>query len=210
MPRILVVDDHPLIRKGIINVLADEFPQSNFLEASNAAETIASVWAQHFDLVLLDLSLQGRSGLELLKEIKAARPRLPVLILSMHPEVHFATRALRAGAAGYVSKDTLSAQLIQAVRRAMSGGKVISPETAERLASELGMDTSKPLHERLSDREFDSMLRLASGQSVSEIAAELNLSVKTVSTYRTRVMLKMGKQSNAELTQYAIRNNLME
>ena len=210
MAQILVVDDHPLIRKGIVDVLKDEFPQSTIIQASDAVQTMAAVWDQQVDLVLLDLSLPGRSGLELLKEVKSARPKLPVLILSMYPEEQFATRALRAGAAGYLSKDTPSDKLIQAVRRALAGGKFVSQETAERLAAELTIDTSKPLHEQLSDREYDIMLRLASGQGVSDIAATLNLSVKTVSTYRTRLLNKMGKQNNAELTQYAIRNKLIE
>jgi two-component system invasion response regulator UvrY len=210
MAQILVVDDHPLIRKGIVDVLKDEFPQSTIIQASDAVQTMAAVWDQQVDLVLLDLSLPGRSGLELLKEVKSARPKLPVLILSMYPEEQFATRALRAGAAGYLSKDTPSDKLILAVRRALAGGKFVSQETAERLATELTIDTSKPLHEQLSDREYDIMLRLASGQGVSDIAATLNLSVKTVSTYRTRLLNKMGKQNNAELTQYAIRNKLIE
>src|SRR5258708_5144087 len=136
MARILIVDDHPLIRRGIAGNLLEEFPQSVVLEAPDAVEAMKAVWDQPLDLVLLDLSLPGRSGLDVLKEIKAARPNLPVLILSMHPEGQFATRTLRAGAAGYLSKDGPPATLIQAVRRAMAGGKYVSPETAERLASE--------------------------------------------------------------------------
>ncbi len=188
----------------------DEFPQGVLTEASDSAETLTAVCNQPLDLVVLDLSLPGRSGLELLKEIKAARPNLPVLILSMYPEEQFATRALRAGAAGYLSKDSSPETLIQAVRRAIVGRKFVSPATAERLACELSTDLSKPLHEQLSDREYDILLRIASGQSVSDAANALHLSVKTVSTYRTRILCKMGKHNNAELMQYAIRGNLVE
>jgi two-component system invasion response regulator UvrY len=210
MVNILVVDDHPLVRMGIARVLADEFPQASIEQASDAPETMKAVWDKPLHLVLLDLSLRGRSGLDLLKEIKNARPKLPVLILSSYPEEQFATRALRAGAAGYLNKETNTETLIQAVRRALAGGKFVSPETAERLATELTIDTSKPLHEHLSDREYDILLRIAAGQSVSDIASTLILSVKTISTYRTRLLLKMGKQNNAELTHYAIHNKLVE
>jgi len=207
---ILLVDDHPLVRKGIARAIAEELPDATVGEAGDAPETMKAVWERPLDLVLLDLSLRGRSGLELLKEIKTARPKLPVLILSSYPEEQFATRALRAGAAGYLNKEIAPATLMQAVRRVLAGGKFVSPETAELLANELSGDTSRPLHEKLSDREYDILMRIASGQSISGIAETLNLSVKTVSTYRTRLLLKMGKQNNAELTQYAIRNNLVE
>jgi DNA-binding NarL/FixJ family response regulator len=210
MVKILVVDDHPLVRRGIAQVVADAFPQASIEQASDAPETMKAVWDTPLHLVVLDLSLRGRSGLDLLKEIKNARPKLPVLILSSYPEEQFATRALRAGAAGYLNKETPPETLILAVRRALAGGKFVTPETAELLASELTVDTSKPLHERLSDREYDILLRIASGQSVGDIAATLTLSVKTVSTYRTRLLLKMGKQNNAELTHYAIHNKLVE
>jgi DNA-binding NarL/FixJ family response regulator len=210
MAYILLVDDHPLIRRGIAQSLHEEFPESVLLEAEDAAGAMKAVWDQPLSLVVLDLSLRGRSGLELLKEIKNVKPHLPVLILSMHAEEQFATRALRAGAAGYVSKDSPPTVLIQAVRRAMAGGKFVSPETAERLANELTIDNSRPLHDQLSDREHDILLRIGSGQGISKIADALHLSVKTVSTYRTRVLNKMGMESNAELTQYVIRNKLIE
>ncbi|HEX4134534.1 MAG TPA: response regulator transcription factor [Bryobacteraceae bacterium] len=210
MACILIVDDHPLIRQGLAGVLMEEFPQGQVVEASDAPEAMRAVGSQTLDLVLLDLTLPGRNGLDLLKEIKALRPRLPVLILSMHSEEQFATRALRSGAAGYLNKNSAPQVLMQAIQRAMAGGKVISPEVAERLAAELTVDTSRPLHEQLSDREHDIFLRIGSGQSVSEIAENLNLSVKTVSTYRTRILNKMGKQNNSELMQYAIRNHLVD
>lgn len=210
MAHILVVDDHPLIRRGIVQSLLDEFPESAVLEATDATEAMAIVWDKPLSLVVLDLSLPGRSGMEVLKEMKAAKPQLPVLILSMHAEEQFATRALRAGAAGYLNKDSPPATLIYAVKRAMAGGKFISPATAERLANELTVDTTKPLHEQLSDREHDILLRIGAGQGVSKIADALHLSVKTVSTYRTRVLHKMGMESNAEIAQYVIRNKLIE
>jgi two-component system, NarL family, invasion response regulator UvrY len=210
MARILVVDDHPLIRKGIVQTLTDEFPQGVILEASNSADTLDTVQKQVLDLVLLDLSLPGRSGLDLLKEIKAICPKLPVLIVSSYPEDQFAIRSLKAGAAGYLNKESPPQTLILAARRAMAGGKFLSPAIAERLATELTVDTSKPLHEQLSDREYDILRRLASGQSISDISATLNLSAKTVSTYRTRLLQKMRMQNNAELIQYAIRAKLVE
>jgi two-component system, NarL family, invasion response regulator UvrY len=210
MLRILVVDDHPLIRKGIVQTLTDELPGSLISETSNAADTLDAVQKQIFDLVLLDLSLPGRSGLELLKEIKAICPKLPVLIVSSYPEDQFAIRALRAGAAGYLNKESPPQMLLLAARRAMAGGKFLSPAIAEKLASDLTIDSSKPLHEQLSDREYDILRRVASGQAISEIGGTLNLSAKTVSTYRARLLQKMRMQTNAELIQYAIRNKLIE
>lgn len=209
MTRILLIDDHELVRKGIIQVLNNEFPGSVFQETANSSEALNAVWDQTWNLVLLDLGLPGRGGLELLKEIKDARPRLPVLVLSMHPEEQFATRVLRAGASGYLTKAGLSETLVTAVRRVLSGGKFISEKAAELLASELNIDPSRPLHETLSDREYDVMVRLARGNSVSQIGEALHLSVKTISTYRSRILDKMGMKSNAELTHYAIRTELI-
>lgn len=210
MPRILLVDDHPLVRKGMAQLLATEFPHCTVSEASTAAEALEAILNGSWNLVLLDISLPGRNGLELLKEIKAARPKLPVLILSTYPESQFATRVLKAGAAGYLTKESPPETVVRAVRQVLAGSKFISQWVAERLASEIMLDTSKPAHELLSDREYDVMLRIASGQAVGEIASTLNLSVKTISTYRTRVLEKMGMKNNAELMQYAIRNTLIE
>jgi two-component system invasion response regulator UvrY len=210
MVRILLVDDHELVRKGIAQVLGAAFPGGVFEEASNGADAMNAVWNQVWSLVLLDLGLPGRGGLELLKEIKAARPRLPVLILSMHPEEQFSTRALRAGAAGYLTKADLSDTLVQAVRQVLAGGKFISQKVAQMLVSDLGVDTSSPLHQQLSDREHDVMIRIARGQGVTEIANALNLSVKTVSTYRSRILEKMAMKNNSEITHYAIRNGLID
>lgn len=191
-------------------LLATEFPHCTVSEASTAAEALEAILNGSWNLVLLDISLPGRNGLELLKEIKAARPKLPVLILSTYPESQFATRVLKAGAAGYLTKESPPETVVRAVRQVLAGSKFISQWVAERLASEIMLDTSKPAHELLSDREYDVMLRIASGQAVGEIASTLNLSVKTISTYRTRVLEKMGMKNNAELMQYAIRNTLIE
>jgi two-component system invasion response regulator UvrY len=210
MTRILVVDDHPLVRRGIVQVLSAEFSAGAIGEASNAAEALSAIWGQEWQAVVLDISLPGRSGLELLKEIKTASPKLPVLILSTYPEAQFATRMLRAGAAGYLNKESSPEVLIQAIRRVLAGGKYISPAVAEHLASELGIDTSKPVHELLSDREYEVMLRIAAGQAVGQVAEELHLSVKTVSTYRTRILEKTGFKNNSEIAQYAIRNDLIK
>jgi two-component system, NarL family, invasion response regulator UvrY len=210
MTRILVVDDHPLVRRGIVQVLSAECSTGAIGEAPNAAEALSELWARPWDAVVLDISLPGRSGLELLKEIKAGFPKLPVLVLSTYPEAQFATRMLRAGASGYLNKESSPEVLIQAIRRVLAGGKYISSSVAEHLASELGMDTSKPVHALLSDREYEVMLRIASGQTVGEVAEELHLSVKTVSTYRTRILEKTGFRNNSEMAQYAIRNQLIK
>jgi two-component system, NarL family, invasion response regulator UvrY len=209
MIRILIVDDHPLVRRGIAQVLAAEFTGAVIGEAATAAEALEAISNETWSLVLLDISLPGRNGLEVLKEIKTARPKLPVLVLSTYPASQFATRVLRAGAAGYLTKEEPPEVLIQAVRQTCGGGKFISADAAMHLASEIMIDSSKPIHELLSDREYDVFLRIGSGQSVGEIAATLNLSVKTISTYRARILDKTGMKTNAGLAQYAIRNKLV-
>jgi DNA-binding NarL/FixJ family response regulator len=210
MTRVLVVDDHPIVRRGIVDVLSGAIPNSFVGQASSASEALSAIWGDNWNLVVLDISLPGKNGLEVLKEIKAARPRLPVLVLSGFPESQFAPRMLKAGASGYLTKEAPPETLIQAVRRTIAGGKYVSPEVADRLISDLSADTSRPPHEQLSDREYDVMLRLASGKSVGQVAEELNLSVKTISTYRSRLLEKMRMANNAELTQYAIRAGLLE
>ena len=209
MIRVLVVDDHPLVRQGIAAVLARSFPGAYIGEAKDGPEALQALCDGDRDLVVLDLSLPGRSGLEVLKEIKSARPRLPVLILSTYPEEQFASRAMRAGASGYLTKGSPSEVLVSAVHKVLAGGKFISDRVGEVLAAELGCDFSIPTHENLSDREYDVMLRLASGNTVGEIAEEVHLSVKTISTYRARVLAKMGLRNNAALTQYGLRQNLI-
>ena len=193
-----------------MEVLAEAFPGGNIAEASDGAEALQAVYDGAWDLVVLDLSLPGRTGLDVLKEIRGARPRLPILILSTYPEQQFATRALRAGASGYLNKGSPPGVLVSAVRKVLAGGKFISESMGESLAADLDRDFSKPLHECLSDREYDVMLRIASGKTVSEIAEEIHLSVKTISTYRARILEKMRMKNNAELTQYGIREKLVD
>ena len=210
MIRILVVDDHAIVREGLKQILADVNDMAVRDEAGNGQEALAKIRDGEFDVVLLDISMPGRSGLEILKEIKAERPKLPVLILSMHAEEQYAIRALRAGASGYLTKASAPDELIGAIRKVSCGRKYVSSSLAEKLALELDIDTKKPPHTTLSDREYQVMLMIASGKSVKEIADELCLSVKTISTYRTRLMEKMNMKKNAELTLYAIQNNLVD
>jgi DNA-binding NarL/FixJ family response regulator len=210
MPSLLIVDDHPLVRRGIVEVLAEAFPGGRIGEASDGAEALQAVSDRAWDLVVLDLSLPGRTGLDVLKELRDARPRLPILILSTYPEQQFAIRALRAGASGYLNKGSPPDVLLSAVRRVLAGGRFISESMGESLAADLDRDPSKPLHSCLSDREYDVMLRIASGKTVGEIAEEIHLSVKTISTYRARIMEKMRMKNNAELTRYGVREKLIE
>ena len=209
MIRILVADDHAVVRQGVKQILAEVKDMTVQGEAQNGPETLKKIIEQEYDVVLLDISMPGRSGLEVLEDIKAQRPRLAVLILSMHPEEQYAVRALRAGASGYLTKASAPQELIGAIRKAAGGGKYVTSSLAEKLADEMEIDTEKLPHERLSNREHQVMLMLASGKSVSDIAEELCLSVKTISTYRTRVMSKMGMKKNAELTLYAVHNKLI-
>jgi two-component system, NarL family, invasion response regulator UvrY len=210
MIRILVADDHAVVRQGVKQILADVNDMAVTDEAQNGAETLEKVLQHDYDVVLLDISMPGRSGLEVLGDIKNQRPKLAVLILSMHPEEQYAVRALRAGASGYLTKASAPQELIGAIRKAAGGGKYVTSSLAEKLADQLEIDTETLPHERLSNREHQVMLMLASGKSVSDIADELCLSVKTISTYRTRVMLKMGMKKNAELTLYAVHNKLID
>jgi two-component system, NarL family, invasion response regulator UvrY len=207
MYRVLLVDDHDVVRKGIRAILEDRFAAIAISEASGGDEALGALSAP-FDAVILDLSMPGRSGIDLLAEIKHRHPKLPVLIMSLHGEEQFAVRALRAGAAGYLTKSAASEQLITAFERIVRGGRYISEALAERLAVAASGDPGAP-HDRLSDREFEVMRGIASGQSVSEIAERIHLSVKTVSTYRARLLDKMGMTTNAELTRYAIQNGLV-
>jgi two-component system invasion response regulator UvrY len=210
MVKILVVDDHPLVRQGIRGVLQNEFGTCEIVDVANSHDALDAIGNHAWSVVLLDISLPGRNGIEVLKDIKAVRPQLPVLMFSAHPESLFAVRSLRAGAAGYLNKESRPDTMIAAVRQAIAGKRFISPGVAEQLADELNLDTSKPPHESLSDREHDVMLRLGAGATVSDVAAALNLSVKTISTYRCRILEKMRMTSNAQLSQYAIRNNLVD
>jgi two-component system invasion response regulator UvrY len=208
--RILIVDDHPVVRKGLVQTLADASEIGEIIEAATPHEALDLVRQREWDAVILDIGLPGRGGLEVLKDIKHEAPRLPVLILSMHAEEQYAVRAIRAGAAGYLTKEAATEKLVDVVRKVASGGRYISPELAERLATELTADPTRPLHASLSDREFTVLRLIASGQTVGDIADRLSLSVKTVSTYRARILEKMRLKNNAELMQYVLTNHLLD
>jgi len=209
MLRILIADDHTVVRKGLRQILLDEFPGAEIGEVADGGELIKKVMSAKWDVVVSDLSMPGRSGLDALQQIKLTHPDLPVLILSIHPEEQYALRALKSGASGYLSKDTAPDELVKAVQKVLLGKKYISQAIAEKLANTFSSDASMQPHENLSDREFDVMKFLANGKSVSEIADTLSLSVTTVSTYRARIMAKMNLKSNSDLTKYAIENNLL-
>ena len=207
---VLIADDHALVRHGVMQIIRQGFPDAQFTECASAQEVLDQVWRGKWDVVILDLSMPGRSGLETLQEVKRTAPRLPVLILSMHPEEQFAARLLRAGAAGYVTKSCSSSDLLVALRKIVDGGSYITLRVAELLAVNLRRETSRHPHENLSDREFEVLLAIAAGKTVGEIAREFSLSVKTISTHRTRILRKMGMNSNAQLIHYAIRSRLAE
>jgi two-component system invasion response regulator UvrY len=209
MLKILIADDHAIVRKGLKQVILEEYPSATITEVADAEDLLKEVIAHEWNIVICDMNMPGRSGLDALNQIKQASPQLPVLIMSMYPEDQYALRVLKAGAAGYLGKDTIHDDIIRAIQTLQLGKKFITPSIAEKLASSLGQDTSLQSHEMLSDREFDVFKLLASGKSVSEIAAQLSLSATTVSTYRSRIMEKMGIQSNAGLTRYALEKNLI-
>ena len=209
MMRVLIVDDHAILRRGLKALLADEFHGAAFGEASDTRQALEQLQKKEWDVVLLDITLPGKNGLDLLKELKVARPKLPVLVLSAHPEDQFALRALKAGAEGYMTKESAPEELAKAVRKILAGGRYVSPALAEKLALTVGQDSTRTPHETLSDREYEVMCRIASGKTVTEIAGELALSAKTISTYRARVLEKLGVKNSAEIVQYAIRNGLV-
>jgi DNA-binding NarL/FixJ family response regulator len=208
--KVLVADDHAIVRRGLRQILAETQDILVGGEAATASEVLRLVREQRFSAVILDISLPGASGLELLADLRKERPDVPVLILTVHSEDQYAVRAIRAGAAGFLTKESAPDKLIEAVRKVAGGGRYVSPELAERLASALAGESTGAPHERLSDREFEILKMLASGKTVSEVARELSLSVKTVSTHRTRILKKMGMRTNAELTTYAVRTRLVE
>lgn len=210
MTRVLLVDDHAVVRRGVRDILGESLGKVAFGEASKPSEAMEKLRDQDWDVVVLDISLPGRGGIDALRDIKRLRPNLPVLVFSMHAEDHYALRALRAGAAGYVNKDSAAEDLSGAVRKVLAGGTHVSVRVAETLAKSLRVDTSRPAHERLSDRELEVLRGLAAGKTVKEIGVGLALSEKTVSTYRTRLLEKMQMRTNAELIQYAIREGLVE
>ncbi len=207
--KVIIADDHSIVRKGLKQILLEEYPFAEVAEASNAEELINLTMSDGWDVVITDLSMPGRSGLDALRQIREAYPKLPVLVLSMHPEDQYAIRVLKAGASGYLNKDTAQDELVQAMRKVLVGKKYISAKVAEQMADAIEGNNDSALHELLSDREFDVLKMLASGKSVSEIAVSLSLSSTTVSTYRARIMEKMKMKSNADLTRYALENKLI-
>ena len=207
--KLLIADDHPIVRQGLKQIVSSERDMIVAGEASNSAEVLELVRTGDFDVVLLDVSMPGRGGLEVLKELKHAHPKLPVLILSIHAEDELVVRALRAGASGYVTKDSSPTELVVAIRKIARGGRYVSMALAEQLALDLSTGEERPLHERLSDREFEIMSLIASGKTVGQIAEGLSLSVKTISTYRARVMEKLKIHNDAELIRYALEHELV-
>jgi DNA-binding NarL/FixJ family response regulator len=207
--KVLVADDHAIVRRGLRQILAETQDILVGGEAATAQQVLQLVREQRWTVVILDIGLPGGSGLELLGEIRKERPDLPVLVLTVHPEDQYGVRAIRAGAAGFLTKESAPEKLIEAVRKVAGGGRYVSAELAETLASVVAGESRGTPHERLSDREFEILKMMASGKTVSEVARELSLSVKTVSTHRTRILKKMGMRTNAELTTYAVRNGLV-
>jgi two-component system invasion response regulator UvrY len=210
MIRILIADDHFIVRQGLKQVISDTPDLQIENEACDGQEVLSYIRKNDYDIVILDISMPGRNGIEVLKEIKTIKPNIEVLILSMHPEEQFAIRALRAGAAGYLTKKSISQEIVSAIRTISSGRKYVSPSVAQTLAFEIEEDTQKAPHETLSDREYQVMCLIASGKAVSEIADELALSVQSISTYRSRLLEKMKLRNNAEITHYAIKNGLVD
>lgn len=210
MIKILIADDHAVVRKGLKQILDETSDIVAADEAKNGQEVLEKIRKSDYDIVMLDISMPGRSGIEILKQIKDERPEISVLVLSMHPEEQYAVRALKAGASGYLTKDSAPEELIEAIRKISQGGKYITISLAEKLAFDLEIDSEKPLHETLSDREYEVMCKIASGKTIKEIAEELFLSIKTISTYRSRILEKMKMKSSAELTHYAIKHGLVE
>jgi two-component system invasion response regulator UvrY len=209
MIKILIADDHAIVRRGLKQIVSEQPDMIVGGEAENAREVLEMVRSNNWNVIVLDINMPGRSGLEVLKELKREHPKLPVLVLSVHPEDQYGIRMLKAGAAGYLTKDSAPDELVSAIRKVNRGGKYVSPSLAETLVLELGVETDRPRHTILSDREYQVMMMIASGKTVSEIGEELSLSVKTISTYRARVLDKMRMRTNAELTHYAIHNRLL-
>ena len=210
MIRVLIADDHAILRSGLKEILVHELKDVVCGEAEDARQVLLQVQSGDWDLVMLDITMPGRSGLDILKDLKAVRPKLPVLVLSMHPEDQYGKRVLKAGASGYMRKESAPDELIKAIRKVLAGGRYVSPALAEKLAVDLSDDVGRPSHETLSDREFEVLRMIASGKTVGHIAEELHLSVTTVSTYRARILEKMDLTTTAELMHYALRNHLVD
>ena len=210
MIRVLIIDDHEIVRRGLKEVFADEFSGLETGEAEDSRAALELVTTQEWDIVLLDINIPGRSGLEVLSEIKRLRPRTPVLVVSAYPEEEFAIRSLKLGASGYLHKSSASDEVVAAARKAMAGGKYVTAALAEKLAATLGSDIQHAPHESLSSRELQVLQMTAKGRTIKEIAAELALSEKTIGTYRSRISKKMGLATNVELTRYALKNQLVD
>lgn len=210
MAKVLIADDHAILRNGLKQLLADERMISKIGEAASGRETLSQLQAEHWDLLILDINMPDRSGIDILRQIRSTQSDTRILVLSGFPERQYAINVLRAGASGYVNKEMAPEELLTAVRTVLQGRRYVTPALAELLVSELDEDHDKPAHNKLSEREFQIFRKLAAGRAATEIANELCISVKTVSTYRTRIFEKMGFTSNADITTYALRNNLIE
>lgn len=209
MIKVLIADDHAIVRRGLKQIVEETSDIVVGGEAGNAGEVLSKITANDWDVLVLDITMPGRSGLDILRDIKQACPKIAVLILSIHDEEHFTKRALKMGAAGYLAKDSAPDELVKAIRKVYAGGKYVSPAQAEKLVYRLG-STDTAMHERLSDREHEILCQMASGKTVTQIAEVIKLSVKTVSTYRMRLLQKMKMTTNAELIRYAIQKRLVE
>ncbi len=207
--KILIADDHAIVRKGLKQLIRDEYPSAHLEGVNDTEELMSKLMEESWDIVICDLNMPGRSGLDALHQIRHSYPSLPVLIMSMYPEDQYALRVIKAGASGYLGKDNIHEDIIKAIRTVLLGKRFITPAVAEKLAQAYGSDQEQTPHAKLSDREFDVFKLLASGKPVSDIAEQLSLSVTTVSTYRARVLDKMNLKSNADLTRYALDNNLI-
>ena len=210
MIRVLIADDHAILRRGLIEILRSAFEDPVCGEAENAEQVLAQIEIHGWDLVILDVTMPGRSGIDVLADLKRLHPKLPVLVLSMHPEDQYAKRVLRAGAAGYMNKDSAPGELIRGIRKILAGGRYVSPALAEVLALDLGRSAQQPLHESLSARELEVLLLIGTGKTNSQIAEVLHVSATTVSTYRARILEKMEMTTSAELMNYVVRHQLVD
>ena len=210
MIRVLLADDHAIVRAGLKELLTATGDLQVVGEATNGQEVLAAVRKGGFDVLVLDMSMPGRSGIELIKLVKAERPALRVLVLSMHSEEQYAVRAVRAGASGYLTKETAAEELVSAIRRVAGGGAYVTPETAERLVHDAGAGAEREPHKKLSDREYEVFRMIVSGRSVTDIAGALNLSVKTISTHKSRILEKMALPTQADLVRYAVEHGLLD
>jgi two-component system invasion response regulator UvrY len=208
--KVLIADDHAILRRGLKEILVRELDQVTCGEAEDAQQALTEVQSHTWDLVILDISMPGRSGLDLLDDLRQTQPQLPILVLSMHAEDQYGKRVLKAGAAGYMNKESAPEELIKAIRKLLAGGRYVSPALAEKLVLTLNQDAGRPVHETLSSREFEILRMIASGKTVTQIAGELHLSPTTVSTYRTRILGKMNMATTADLIRYALQTHLVD